>query len=134
VFTSDLARAVETARIAFAGTAMPLIQDPRLRECDYGQLNGHRVSVVAPLRARHIDVPFPWGQSYRDVVRATADFLDDLATGWDGGRVLIVAHSANRWALECLLTGADLAVLVKTPPYWQPGWEYVLASDQRGTG
>ncbi|MFS8580670.1 MAG: histidine phosphatase family protein, partial [Novibacillus thermophilus] len=40
VFTSDLDRAVETARIAFVGTDIPVFQDKRLRECDYGELNG----------------------------------------------------------------------------------------------
>src|SRR5215212_422769 len=40
VFTSDLGRAVETARIAFASTAVPILADWRLRECDYGSLNG----------------------------------------------------------------------------------------------
>ena len=41
VFTSDLARALETARIAFAGTSLPVFMDWRLRECDYGTFNGH---------------------------------------------------------------------------------------------
>src|SRR3989442_303641 len=40
VFVSDLARAVETATIAFAGSDIPIHQDARLRECNYGDLNG----------------------------------------------------------------------------------------------
>ena len=40
VFTSDLHRAVETAEIAFAGAAIPIELDRRLRECNYGSLNG----------------------------------------------------------------------------------------------
>lgn len=40
VFTSDLRRAVETAEIAFGGAGIPIHQDPRLRECNYGSLNG----------------------------------------------------------------------------------------------
>lgn len=40
VYTSDLRRAVETARIAFEGSGLPVRADPRLRECDYGELNG----------------------------------------------------------------------------------------------
>src|SRR5215217_410210 len=36
IFSSDLRRAVETVEIAFAGTDIPRLQDPRLRECDYG--------------------------------------------------------------------------------------------------
>ncbi|MFJ3091064.1 histidine phosphatase family protein [Streptomyces sp. NPDC086838] len=128
VYTSDLARAVETARIAFAGTRTPVLrQDTRLRECDYGELNGAPTSVLHPLRTRHIDRPWPGGgQSYRDVVEATATFLRDLAAEWDGGRVLLIAHSANRWALHCLLAGARLESLVAHPPPWQPGVSYTV--------
>ena len=36
VFSSDLARAIETAEIAFAGVGIPIVRDWRLRECNYG--------------------------------------------------------------------------------------------------
>lgn len=123
VFTSDLHRAVETAALAFAGTSIPIHHDARLRECDYGDLTGSP-SALLP-RARHIDVPFPGGQSYHDVLDATADFLRDL-TGWEGHRLLVIAHTANRWALDCILAGADLKDLMAAPFEWQPGWEYRL--------
>jgi broad specificity phosphatase PhoE len=126
VFTSDLDRAVETARIAFEGTAIPLYQDERLRECNYGDLNGRPVSSFPGPRARYIDRPFPNGQSYSQVVAATRAFLSDLADAWDGRRVLIVAHSANRYALQVLLGGARLEELVDAPFQWQPGWEYTF--------
>ncbi|MGP3968034.1 histidine phosphatase family protein [Streptomyces sp. 6N223] len=133
VFSSDLRRAVDTVRIAFAGSAVPLRQDHRLRECDYGSLNGHPATTVAPLRARHIDEPFPGGQSYRDVVAATDDLLRDLLREFpDGSRVLLVAHTANLWALECLLNGARLEDLLAAPFSWQPGWEYLLPVEGEG--
>jgi broad specificity phosphatase PhoE len=40
VFVSDLARAVETAAIALSGSSIPVRQDERRRECNYGELNG----------------------------------------------------------------------------------------------
>jgi len=40
VFVSDLARAVETAAIALSGSSIPVRQYERLRECNYGKLNG----------------------------------------------------------------------------------------------
>ena len=40
VFTSDLRRAVETAELAFAGSPIPIERDRRLRECNYGSMNG----------------------------------------------------------------------------------------------
>jgi broad specificity phosphatase PhoE len=72
-------------------------------------------------------VPFPGGgQSYRDVVDATAGFLDDVRRDHDGERVLVIAHSANRWALQHLLDGRPLEQLVSEPFGWQPGWEWTL--------
>jgi broad specificity phosphatase PhoE len=126
VFTSDLHRAVETARIAFGDTDIPVHQDPRLRECDYGDLNGHPVSEIAALRAECIDRPFPGGQSYNEVIEATREVLRELATKCDGQRIVIIAHSANRWALQVLLGGARIEDLVNAPFQWQPGWHYLL--------
>jgi broad specificity phosphatase PhoE len=126
VFVSDLNRAVETARLAFAGTGIPVYQDPRLRECNYGDLNGCPVEVLSVERRRHIDHPFPNGQSYRQVLAATSDLLADLVRAWDGALVLVISHSANKWALDCLLRGAALEDLVDAPFEWQEGWTYTL--------
>jgi broad specificity phosphatase PhoE len=132
VFSSDLLRAVETAEIAFAGTGIPLRQDRRLRECDYGTCTGMPVGELASIRARHLRQPFPEGQSYQDVVDQTRDFLADLAHEWDGRKVLIIAHSANRWALANLLAGIPLAEQVDAPFRWQEGWCYRLPTGWTG--
>ncbi|MBO1334014.1 histidine phosphatase family protein [Streptomyces sp. VRA16 Mangrove soil] len=126
VHTSDLRRAVETAEIAFAGTGVPVHRDARLRECDYGALNGAPVEAVAAERGRRIAVPFPGGgESYRQVVDRTREFLNDLAAT-EARHVLLIAHAANRWALAHLFTGAPLEALVDAPFVWRPGWEYLL--------
>jgi broad specificity phosphatase PhoE len=122
VFTSDLTRAVETCTLAF-GDTLPIVQDARLRECDYGSLNGAPVAKLLP-KARFLTEPFPGGESYTDVVHRTETLLGDLLTSYDGRRVLLVAHSANRWALQHLLDAAPLADLVDAPFAWQPGWEF----------
>ncbi|MGW5344391.1 histidine phosphatase family protein [Streptomyces sp. HUAS TT3] len=134
VFVSDLHRAVETARIAFAGSPVPVHRDPRLRECDYGALNGRPVADLAGRRSRHIATPFPGGQSYRQVIAATADFLRDLAASRDGQRVLLISHSANKWALDCLLLGASIEDLVDAPFGWREGWYYRLPADRPPAG
>ncbi|HUG30828.1 MAG TPA: histidine phosphatase family protein [Candidatus Limnocylindria bacterium] len=126
VYASDLARAVETARIAFEGSGIAIHQDARLRECDYGRLNGTPVANLAPQRIHHVDEPWPDGESYRQVVDRTGSLLADLGRDWDGARLVLVAHSANRWALEHLLLGRDLPDLVTAEFAWQPGWEFVL--------
>jgi broad specificity phosphatase PhoE len=124
VYTSDLARAVETASIAFGGSGIPVHEDARLRECDYGALNGAPVARLEPLRARHVEEPWPGGESYRDCVERMRGFLADLAAAHDGERVVVIGHSATRWALDHLLHGTPLEELVDAPFAWRPGWAY----------
>jgi broad specificity phosphatase PhoE len=126
VYCSDLRRAVQTVEIAFAGRAVPVIQDARLRESNYGQLNGTSVARLEAERRRHVDVPFPDGQSYRQVADQMRSFLGDVAPRHQGQTILLVAHSANRWALQCLLDGQPLEELVDAPFDWQPGWRFTL--------
>jgi broad specificity phosphatase PhoE len=126
VFPSDLARAVETAVIAFGGTGVPILPDSRLRECDYGDLNGCPSADLRGTRAAHISVPYPDGQSFNDVIEDVDLFLAELAAAWDGKRVLIIGHTATRWALDKLILGVPLEQTVDAPFDWKPGWEYVL--------
>jgi broad specificity phosphatase PhoE len=126
VFTSDLRRAVETAQCAFANAAIPIYQDPRLRECNYGDWNGMSVEDLEAERPRHVDEPFPNGESYRQAVDRVREFLEELARGWNDTTVVVIGHTATRWALDHLLTGRPLEDLVSAPFTWQPGWRYVL--------
>jgi alpha-ribazole phosphatase/probable phosphoglycerate mutase len=134
IFSSDLRRAVETTELAFSGQGIPMFEDARLRECNYGELNGMPVERLAVERPRRVAFPYPGGQSYQDVVAATDDFLRDLAAHWDGSKVLIIAHSANKWALDVLLGGAALEELVNAPFAWQEGWHYTLPTGWPGPG
>jgi alpha-ribazole phosphatase/probable phosphoglycerate mutase len=134
VFVSDLARAVETAQIAFAGSGIPIHRDARLRECNYGAFNGMPVARLAAERRRRLDEPYPGGESYRQVVARTREFLRDLAANWDGHTVVVVAHSANKWALDHLLRGVALEDLVDAPFGWQEGWHYAVPTGWTGTG
>ena len=126
VFTSDFRRAVETAEIAFAGSDIPVHQDRRLRECNYGALNGRPVAEIDAEKLRRIDEPFPGGESYRDVVERVRSFLDDLLLGFDGTRILLISHAAPRWAIANLLEGTPLEELVTAQFEWQEGWTYML--------
>lgn len=46
MFSSDLTRTAQTAAIAFGQSAIPVLYDWRLRECDYGQRNGTPVAEL----------------------------------------------------------------------------------------
>lgn len=126
VFTSDLRRAVETAGIAFAGSAIPVIADARLRECDYGAMNGRPRAELDVVRTAKLDVPWPGGESWRQAVERVQGFLRDLAETRDGERVLLIGHVATRWGLDNLANGVPLEALVGEEFAWKEGWEYVL--------
>jgi broad specificity phosphatase PhoE len=128
VFTSDLRRAVETAEIAFEGSPVPILCDWRLRECDYGDLNGARVAEVHGLRRLHLEDPYPGGESWTEATDRVERFLADLRPRWDGQRVLVIGHLATRWGLERALQGRPLADLIAEEFIWQEGWEFQLGS------
>lgn len=126
VFCSDLERAVQTARIAFAETSLPMLYDWRLRECDYGQRTLMPVAELHAGRRDHLDVPYPGGESWRQAVARVGWFLRDLPR-WDGQRVLVIGHVATRWGLDHWLNGTPLEELADADFAWQEGWEYQLS-------
>jgi broad specificity phosphatase PhoE len=129
VFTSDLKRAMESAKLTW-GNAYPIIHDSRLRECSYGDLNGKPSDIVEPLQEQSITTPMPNGESYEMVKDRIASFLDDLKKNYDGKHVAIVAHKAPQLALDVLLKGLTweeaFAQDWRKTKSWQPGWEYVI--------
>jgi 2,3-bisphosphoglycerate-dependent phosphoglycerate mutase len=124
VFSSDLARATETAAIAFAGSGIPVLLDWRLRECDYGSLNGSPAVEVHSHRLEHVDRPYPGGESWRQAAARVDSFVADLRSRWSGQRVLVIGHVATRWGLDHVLTGVPVEDLAVAAFAWQPGWEY----------
>jgi alpha-ribazole phosphatase/probable phosphoglycerate mutase len=133
VFTSDLGRAVETATIAFGDSGIPVLHDWRLRECDYGERNGMPVAQVVGRRGEHLDAPYPGGESWRQAAHRVGRFLDDLPLRWDGARVLVIGHTATRWAFDHFLGGTPLEDLIDADFAWQEGWEYVTPGLTRGS-
>ena len=134
IFSSDLARAAETATIAFAGTMIPVLHDWRLRECDYGQCNGMPVAALHAGRREHLDQPYPGGESWRQAVARVGRFLGDLPMRWDGRRVLVIGHVATRWGLDHFIGGVPLEDLIEQDFAWQEGWEYQVELARPGVG
>jgi len=128
VFSSDLARAVETAAIAFGDTTIPVLHDWRLRECDYGERNGMPAAEMHARRRDHLDVPYPGGESWRQAIARAGRFLTDLPPRWDGQRILVIGHVATRWGLDHVIAGRPLEQLMAEDFAWRPGWEYRLVA------
>jgi 2,3-bisphosphoglycerate-dependent phosphoglycerate mutase len=129
VFCSDLGRASETARIAFGGRGVPILHDWRLRECNYGMLNGTAVARLEVERTMHVVDPYSGGESYTDVVARVRRFLQDIPSSYTNKRVAVIGHSATKWALDHILEGIPLEELVEGSFRWQPGWLYTLSID-----
>ena len=126
IFTSDLKRAIESSNIAFK--EIEKITDARLRECNYGELDGKHKSLV--VYEDHIDEAFPQGESLKDVEKRMREFVEFLKENYEGKTIGIVAHRAPQLALEVISKGmtweeANANDWRKTGA-WQPGWEYII--------
>lgn len=127
VFCSDLQRAIDSAELGFGGEYQ-IIQDNRLRECNYGDLNGTSASVFKDRMAEYVDNPFPGGESYKDVEARLASFVGFLSDNYEGKHIAIVAHQGPQLALDVLLGGKTWQQAIdedwRKTKAWQPGWEY----------
>lgn len=124
IFTSDLIRAIDSANIAFPDILK--IQDKRLRECNYGTLDGEDRNLI--IYEEHIDKPFPNGESLKDVEARVRSFINDVLKNYKGKTIGIVAHRAPQLAFEVITKNitwqqANENDWRKTGN-WQPGWKY----------
>src|SRR2546430_1444084 len=121
VFCSDLQRASTTARIAFAGRALPLVPDARLREYDYGDLTQYPTAQVEEEFPRRITERLPHGESLLMVVQRVGSFLRDVLREYDDKTIVVIGHRATRYGLEYWCGDASLEDIVRTPWEWRGG-------------
>ena len=116
IFTSDLIRAIDSANIAFPNQKK--IIDKKLRECNYGDYE------------KHIDNPFPNGESLKNVEERINDFIKYIKKEYKGKIIGIVAHRAPQLAFEVLTKNITWEKAIENDwrktGAWQPGWEYIL--------
>ena len=128
VICSDLGRAQDTARTAFA-PLVPIV-DRRLREIDYGDLAGKPSAEVKKDLLRYVDKPFPGGESYEDVRARVAEFLDELRKKYVDRCVALVAHQAPQLAFDVILYGKTWEQAFRddwrNAKAWRPGWVHEI--------
>lgn len=127
VFCSDLQRAIDSAKYTFEGVK-EIIEDARLRECNYGEYNGQDTSLAN--YETHIEEKFPNGESMLDVEKRIQDFCNFLKENYDGKHIAIVAHKAPQLALEVITKGKTWQEAInedwRKTKAWQPGWTYIV--------
>ena len=115
-FSSPLNRAVRTAEILLAKTGsvgVPVICDDRLKEIDMGAWEGRLIDPAAgeidPVQVHYFFkdpgkfTSCPEGESFRQVMDRTQDFLKELVARDDGRTYLVSMHGCSlRAMLNCL--------------------------------
>lgn len=126
IFTSDLQRAIDSSNIAFP--EYKKIRDNRLRECNYGDLDGKHKNLV--IYEEHIVNSFPNGERLKDVENRMREFIKDLKEHYLGKTIGIVAHRAPQLALEVITKNITWEEAIRNDwrktGAWQPGWEYII--------
>lgn len=130
VFSSDLGRAIESTEMFF-DNRYPVFIDWRLRECNYGELDGGPADEFKKDREQeYIATPYPGGESYIDVEKRMSSFLDNVRDDFPDGHIAIVAHQAPQLALDVLVKNKTWEQAIsedwRKSKAWKPGWEYII--------
>ncbi len=131
IYASDLIRAIESAAILFADRKDEIRIDQRLRECNYGSFT--KKTNIDLIYKEHIDVPFPSGESLKDVEMRMRDFLRELENGRHK-KIAIVGHRAPQLALDVILSRLSWKEAIERDwricGHWRLGWHYTYDVSQ----
>ena len=124
VYSSDLARAADTAREIARLHELAVRTDARLREIDQGRWEG---LTVAEIHARDADlhrrwesaplaVTLPGGESIAEGRQRALAALRDIVGRHPGGLICLVTHKVVLTILRCELTGDPLEPALRRLP------------------
>ncbi len=125
VYSSDLRRAIDTARIAF-NEKISVITDRRPREINYGDLNGKPVDLVDPTNKKWIDESFSNGENYQQALARIQNFCLQLKRNHPEKTILIIGHRATQFGLDTFTDKRTIEECLSVPFVWKPYWEYNL--------
>lgn len=115
VYSSDLQRAVDTAKGAVSGRDIEITTCYELREMNFGEaeemtfaeLNEKYPDLARSVMNVDTGVSFPGGESFADFVERVQAFLKTLEKFNEDHTVLIVSHGATLKVIVCELLGID---------------------------
>ncbi|MEV0171864.1 histidine phosphatase family protein [Streptomyces sp. NPDC050803] len=111
IWTSPLSRAVATAAPAARALGLTPHQDPDLRECDFGVLEGRTLTefekedptAAQAFRTDPVNHPFPHSEDPTAAAARGATALHRIAATHPDARVLVVAHNTLLRLVLCTL-------------------------------
>jgi broad specificity phosphatase PhoE len=117
IWCSPLTRARETAAPAARATGLVPHVDERLREIDFGQIEGKTMAEAEQLfpeeirrfKADPATYPMPGGEDPHEAAHRAVSTLRDIAVAHPNGRVLVVAHNTLIRLALCSVMGIPLA-------------------------
>jgi broad specificity phosphatase PhoE len=117
IWCSPLTRARETAAAAARATGLVPHADERLREIDFGQIEGKTMAEAEQLfpeeirsfKADPATYPMPGGEDPHKAARRAVSTLRDIAVAHPDERVLVVAHNTLIRLALCSVMGIPLA-------------------------
>lgn len=115
VYTSDLSRAKETARLAASMAGLEVAPDPSFREVNVGKWQGLTFDEIratmpesfAEWRSERPDFRFPGGETYEEATVRAMRRLEELAGARRGERLAVVSHGGVLRALVHHVLGLD---------------------------
>jgi alpha-ribazole phosphatase len=118
VYTSDLARAAQTAEAVATPHGLTPIADPRLRELHFGTWETHTLAEIAAFdpdrlaawSAHPLHVRPPDGETLFEMQARVAALLADVAAAHPDATVAVVGHGGSVRAAVVTALGADLNV------------------------
>lgn len=109
IYSSDLSRAVDTAKPIADVFELPIITDEKLREIDVGYWQGKSHEEVKALYSESYNLymtqtghfHFDGGESFDQVKKRAVSVFEDIAKQNEGKTVVIVTHGGFIRALYC---------------------------------
>lgn len=114
VYSSDLSRAMDTARPTAEGAGVEIVSTPLLRELDVGIFEGmpyedvqKNYAEVMAARAANPSYPCPGGESFADLFARISGVIDEILSRHEGKTIAVFTHGGGVRCIDCKAHGGS---------------------------